>query len=51
MIHTYDVEDPAGLHRPELGSSGVKRREEQHFDAMEIGSTERERKGAALGQD
>ena len=42
------MEDPAGLRRPELGASEVKRREEQHFEAMEIGSTEREREGAAL---
>ena len=41
----YGVEDPAGLHRPELGTSGVERREEQHFEAMEIGSNEREREG------
>ena len=31
LIHTYGVEDPAGLRRPELGASGVERREEQHF--------------------
>ena len=42
------MEDPAGLRRPELGASGVERREEQHFEAMEIGSNEREREGAAL---
>ena len=48
LIHTYGVEDPAGLRRPELGTSGVERREEQHFEAMEIGSNEREREGAAL---
>ena len=50
MIHTYGVEDPAGLHCPELGVSGVERREEQHFEAMEIGSNEREREGEALRQ-
>ena len=50
LIHTYGVEDPAGLRRPELGTSGVERREEQHFVAMEIRSKEREREGAALGQ-
>ena len=48
LIHTYGVEDPAGLRRPELGASGVERREEQHFEAMEIRSNEREREGAAL---
>ena len=42
------MEDLAGLHRPELSTSGVERREEQHFEAMEIGSNEREREGAAL---
>src|ERR1043165_846726 len=25
LIHTYGVEDPAGLRRPELGASGVER--------------------------
>ena len=25
LIHTYGVEDPAGLRRPELGTSGVER--------------------------
>ena len=48
LIHTYGLEDPAGLRRPELGTSGVERREEQHFEAMEIGSNEREREVAAL---
>ena len=48
MIHTYGVEDPAGLRRLELGTSGVERREEQHLETMEIGSKEREREGAAL---
>ena len=45
LIHTYSVDDPAGLRRPELGTTGVERREEQPFGAMEeIGSTrERER--------
>ena len=42
------MEDPAGLRRPELSTSGVERREEQHFKAMDIGSKEREREGAAL---
>ena len=45
MIHTYGVEDPVGLRRPELGTSGIDRREEQHFETMEIGSKEREREG------
>ena len=30
LIQTYGVEDPAGLCRPELGASGVERREDQH---------------------
>ena len=42
------MEDPAGLCRPELGTSGIERREEQHFKTMEIGSKEMEREGAAL---
>src|ERR1041384_3603380 len=47
LIHTYGVEGPAGLRRPELGASGVKRREEQQFESMEIGSTrEGEREGS-----
>ena len=37
LIHTYGVEDPAGLRRPELGTSGVERREEHHFEVDEIG--------------
>ena len=48
LIHTYGVEDPVGLRCPELGTSGIERREEQHFGAMEIGSNEREREGADL---
>src|SRR3954467_15009619 len=48
LIHTYGVEDPAGLRRPELGTYGIERREEQHFKTMEIGSKEREREGAAF---
>ena len=49
MIHTYSVDDPAGLRRPELGATGVERREKQPFGVMvEIGSNEREREGAAL---
>src|ERR1041385_8568453 len=35
LIHTYGVEDLAGLRRPELGTSGVERREEQPSRAME----------------
>ena len=35
LIHTYGVEDPAGLRRPELGAYGLERREEQTFGAME----------------
>ena len=51
LIHTYGVEDPAGLRRLELGATGVKRREEHPFEVMvEIGSNEREREGAALRQ-
>ena len=50
MIHAYS--DPAGLRRPELGATGVERREEQPFGVMmEIGSNEREREGAALGRE
>jgi len=48
LIHTYSVDDPAGLRRPELGATGVERREEQPFGRVEIGSNEREREGAAL---
>ena len=48
MIHTYGVEDPVGLRRPELGTFGIERREEQHFETREIGSKKREREGAAL---
>ena len=51
LIHTYSVDDPAGLRRPELGATGVERREEQPFGAMvEIGSKERERERASLWQ-
>ena len=48
MIHTYGVEYQEGLRRPELGTSGIERREEKHFETMEIGSKERKREGAAL---
>src|ERR1043165_7375688 len=51
LIHTYGVEDPAGLCRPELGTSRVERREEQQFESMEIGSTrEGERGGSPSGK-
>ena len=49
LIHTYGVEDPAGLRRPELGDSGVKRREEQQFESMEIGSTREGERGGSPG--
>ena len=49
LIHAYDVEDPARLRRPELGTSAIERREEQHFEAMDIGSNEREREGQPFG--
>ena len=49
LIHTYSVDDPAGIRRPELGATGVERREEQPFGVMvETGSNEREREGASL---
>ena len=48
LIHTYIVDDPAGLRRPELGTTGVERREEQSFGVVEIESNKREREGAAL---
>src|SRR3954468_4881192 len=48
LIHTYSVDDPAGLRRPELRATGVERREEQPFGVYETGSNEREREGAAL---
>src|SRR3954463_3931517 len=39
LIHTYSVDDQAGLRRPELGATGVERREEQPFGVIvEIGS-------------
>ena len=49
MIHTYGVEDPAGLRRPELGTSGIERREEQHFETMEIGSERGRERGQPFG--
>src|ERR1044072_1639649 len=45
LIHTYGVEDPAGLRRPELGASGVERREGEQFESMEIGSTREGERG------
>ena len=51
LIHTYGVEDPAGLHRPDLSTSGVERREDQHFKAMEeIGSTRERGRGQPFGR-
>ena len=50
VIHTYSIDDPAGLRRPELGTTGVERREEQPFGVVDIGSNEREREGAPLRQ-
>ena len=45
------MEDPAGLRRPELGASGVERREEQPFGAMEeIGSTRERERGQPFGK-
>ena len=47
LIHSYGLDDPAGLRRPELGATGVERREEQPFGAMvEIGSKGKERGGS-----
>ena len=51
LIHTYSVDDPAGLRRPELGATGVERREEQTFGAMvEIGSTREIERGKPFGK-
>ena len=52
LIHTYGVDDPAGLRRPELGATGVERREEQPFGAMEeiVSTRERERGGSPLAK-
>ena len=45
------MEDPAGLRRPELGTSGIERREEQNFKAMEeIGSTRERGRGQPFGR-
>ena len=52
LIHTYSVDDPAGLRRPELGATGVERREEQPFGTMvEIGSKEKGRGGQPFGKE
>src|SRR4051812_15348184 len=52
LIHTYCVDDPTGLHRPELGATGVERREEQPFRVMvDIGSREKEREGQPFGKE
>src|SRR4051812_45721950 len=37
LIHTYSVDDPAGLRRPELSATTVESREEQPFGVDEIG--------------
>ena len=50
LIHTYGVDDPAGLHRPEPGTTGVERREEQPFGVWRCLDLKRKREGAALGQ-
>ena len=51
LIHTYSLDDPAGLRRPELGATGVERREEQPFGVMvEIRSKEKERGGSPLAK-
>jgi len=51
LIHTYGVVDPAGLRRPELGATGVERREEQPFGVRwRLDLMEKERGGAALRQ-
>ena len=50
LIDMYGVDDPAGLRRPELGATGVERREEEPFGVMvEFRSKENER-GADLRQ-
>ena len=53
LIHMYSVDYPTGLRRPELGTTGVERREEQPFGAMvEIGSNERGReRGQPFGKE
>src|SRR3954471_4107634 len=51
LIHTYSVDDPAGLRHPELGATGVERREEKPFGVVKIGSNERERGGSPSGEN
>src|ERR1041385_7091014 len=50
LIHTYGVEDPAGLRRPELGASGVERREEQHFEIWWRSDLQERREGQPRGK-
>ena len=51
LIHTYSVDDPAGLRRPELGATGDREEGGAALQgSMDIGST-REERGAAQGQD
>ena len=46
------MEDPAGLRRPELGASGVERREDQPFGVDEIGILVRRREwGQPFGRE
>src|SRR4051812_11052049 len=43
LIYTYGVDDPVGLRRPDLGATGVERREDQPFwDMVVFRSNERE---------
>ena len=52
LIHTYSVDDPAGLRRTELGVTGVERREEHPFGVMvEIGSKEKKRGGSSSAKN
>ena len=50
LIHTYGVGDPAGLRRPELGATGVERREEQPFGVWWCIRFKEKEGGAALRQ-
>src|ERR1041385_4755605 len=50
LIHTYGVEDPAGLRCPEFGASGVERREEQHFEIWWISDLQERREGQPRGK-
>ena len=45
------MEDPAGLRRPEFGTSRIERREEQHFETMEIGSKRGRERGQPFGEE